>query len=99
MLSVKNIEVAYDATQVIFDVSLNVTAGEVLCLLGRNGAGKTTTLKAIMGLLPLRAGNVSLNGESISGLEAHEVPKRGIAYVPQGRRLFTEMSVAQNMYN
>lgn len=97
MLSVKNIEVAYDATQVIFDVSLNVEAGEVLCLLGRNGAGKTTTLKAIMGLLPLRGGNITLNGESISGLDAHRVPKRGVAYVPQGRRLFTEMSVAQNM--
>jgi len=97
MLSVKDIEVAYDATQVIFDISLSVEPGEVLCLLGRNGAGKTTTLKAIMGLLPLRAGNVSLNGENISGMSAHEVPKRGIAYVPQGRRLFTEMSVAQNM--
>jgi len=97
MLTVNRIGVAYDETQVIFDVSLKVVAGEVLCLLGRNGAGKTTTLKSIMGLLPLRAGSITLNKETISGMEAHEVPKRGIAYVPQGRRLFSEMSVAQNM--
>jgi branched-chain amino acid transport system ATP-binding protein len=97
MLSVKDIQVAYDETQVIFDVSLSVVPGEVLCLLGRNGAGKTTTLKAIMVLLPLRAGTISLNGENMGGMPAHEVPKQGIAYVPQGRRLFTEMSVAQNM--
>lgn len=97
MLSIQNIEVAYDATQVIFGLSLSVVPGEVLCLLGRNGAGKTTTLKAIMGLLPLRAGSIMLGDEEISAIPAHQVPRRGVAYVPQGRRLFTEMSVAQNM--
>ena len=97
MLNVEHIEVAYDATQVIFGLSIEAVPGEVLCLLGRNGAGKTTTLKAIMGLLPLRAGSVTLGGEVISDLAAHDIPRRGIAYVPQGRRLFSELSVAQNM--
>lgn len=97
MLCVEKLQVAYGAAQVLFDVSLSVESGEVLCLLGRNGAGKTTTLKAIMGLLPLRGGSVALNGERLSGLLPHEVPKRGLAYVPQGRRLFAQMSVAQNM--
>jgi len=97
MLNVDNIEVAYDATQVLFRLSIEALPGEVLCLLGRNGAGKTTTLKSIMGLLSLRAGSVSLAGEVISDLAPHDIPRRGIAYVPQGRRLFTEMSVAQNM--
>jgi len=97
MLNVDNIAVAYDATQVIFGLSIEALPGEVLCLLGRNGAGKTTTLKSIMGLLPLRAGSVSLAGEVISDLAPHDIPRRGVAYVPQGRRLFTELTVAQNM--
>ena len=81
----------------LYSLSLEARPGEVLCLLGRNGAGKTTTLKAIMGLLPLTSGTISLNGETTSTLPAHEVPKRGIGYVPQGRRLFTELTVAQNI--
>ena len=97
MLEVNNIEVAYDELQVLFGLSLSVQAGEILCLLGRNGAGKTTTLKSIMGLLPLRSGSITLAGESISSLPAHEIPKRGIAYVPQGRGLFSELTVAQNL--
>ena len=71
--------------------------GEVLCLFGRNGAGKTTTLKAIMGLVPARAGSIRLDGQELTGLPAHEVPKAGVAYVPQGRRLFAEMTVAENI--
>src|SRR5690606_10860507 len=77
------------------DLALN--RGEVLCLLGRNGAGKTTTLKAIMGLRPAAAGSIKLEDVELTGLPAHEVPKAGIAYVPQGRRLFAEMSVAENI--
>src|SRR4029079_5521627 len=70
---------------------------EVLCLFGRNGAGKTTTLKAIMGLLPSSAGSIKLDGQELVGLPPHEVPQAGVAYVPQGRRLFAEMSVAENI--
>ena len=97
MLKVESINVAYDRVQVLFELSLSVERGEILCLLGRNGAGKTTTLKSIMGLLPLRNGSISWNSESLSDLAAHKIPSRGIAYVPQGRRLFSELSVQQNM--
>lgn len=97
MLKLEGISTGYGPVQVLYELSLEARAGEVLCLLGRNGAGKTTTLKAIMGLLPLSTGRMSLNGETISDLPAHEVPKRGIGYVPQGRRLFTELTVAENI--
>ena len=76
---------------------LDLRRGEVLCLLGRNGAGKTTTLKAIMGLVPAAGGSIRLEGRELVGLPAHEVPKAGVAYVPQGRRLFAEMTVAENI--
>ena len=97
MLDVQKINVGYDKVQVLFDLSLTARPGEILCLLGRNGAGKTTTLKAIMGLLPLKSGSISLDGEDIGSLPAHEVPRRRIAYVPQGRRLFAELTVAENI--
>jgi len=97
MLTVDQIEVAYDNLQVLFGLSFSVQAGEILCLLGRNGAGKTTSLKAVMGLLPLQAGSVSMHGKSLNAIPAHEIPRQGIAYVPQGRGLFPELSVGQNM--
>lgn len=91
------INTCYGEVQVLYDLSFEAHPGEILCLLGRNGAGKTTTLKAIMGLLPLQSGSISLDGQTISSLPPHEVPKQGIAYVPQGRRLFTELTVAENI--
>ena len=97
MLRINSIDVAYDQVQVLFDLSLHVDRGEILCLLGRNGAGKTTTLKSIMGLVPVRNGSISLNEVNLSSLAAHQIPGNGIAYVPQGRRLFSELSVKQNM--
>jgi len=97
MLQVSNIDVAYDKVQVLFQLSLSVERGEILCLLGRNGAGKTTTLKSIMGLVPVRRGSITLDGESLNDLAAHQIPAKGIAYVPQGRRLFSELTVQQNM--
>lgn len=97
MLRLDGISTGYGPVQVLFDLSLEAREGEVLCLLGRNGAGKSTTLKAIMGLLPLTAGQITLDGEVISDLPPHEVPKRGIGYIPQGRRLFTELTVAENI--
>lgn len=97
MLEVNTISVAYGPAQILRDLSLTVQAGEILCLLGRNGAGKTTTMKAIMGLLPLMSGDIRLDGEMISDRPAHRIPKAGIGYIPQGRRLFTELSVAQNL--
>ena len=97
MLEVRDINAGYGRAQVLRDLSLDVAAGEILCLLGRNGAGKTTTMKAIMGLLPLMSGRVLLDGQEISALPAHKVPRAGLGYVPQGRRLFTGLSVAQNL--
>ena len=78
-------------------ISFAVAPGEVLCLLGRNGAGKTTTLRAIMGLLRPRAGRITLDGRDLTALRAHEVPRLGIAYVPQGRRLFPLLTVQENL--
>lgn len=97
MLKVDAIDAGYGAVQVLRGLSFDVAAGEVLCLMGRNGAGKSTALKAVMGLVPLRAGSIMLDGEPINGLPAHEVPRRGIGYVPQGRRLFAELTVAENI--
>ncbi|WP_390915398.1 ATP-binding cassette domain-containing protein [Pseudosulfitobacter sp. SM2401] len=97
MLKIKHIDVAYGQVKTLFDVSLTVGAGEILCLLGRNGAGKTTTLKSIMGQLPLSAGKITLDGETLSDLPPHEIPKRGVGYIPQGRRLFPELSVSENI--
>ncbi|PLS23560.1 ABC transporter ATP-binding protein [Neptunicoccus cionae] len=97
MLELTHIQSGYGRVQVLFDVSLSAKAGEITCIMGRNGAGKTTTLKAIMGMLPLTAGSVTLDGVNLSDLPPHDVPKSGIAYVPQGRRLFSELTVAQNL--
>lgn len=96
-LRVDGISTGYGQVQVLYDLSFEARPGEILCLLGRNGAGKTTTLKAIMGLLPLTSGAISLNGQVISTLPPHQVPRQGIAYVPQGRRLFSELTVAENI--
>lgn len=97
MLSVNSIDVAYDKVQVLFELSLQVERGEILCLMGRNGAGKTTTLKSIMGLVSTRAGSIKLDSNTLNTMPANNIPKAGIAYVPQGRRLFSELSVKQNM--
>ena len=96
-LTVSGLDCFYGEVQVLHGLSLALHKGEVLCVLGRNGAGKTTLLKAIMGLVPASAGSIRLGERELVGLPAHEVPRAGIAYVPQGRRLFAEMSVAENI--
>jgi len=96
-ITVSGLDCFYGEVQVLRGLSLDLRKGEVLCVLGRNGAGKTTLLKAIMGLVPARAGSIRLGERELTGLPPHEVPQAGIAYVPQGRRLFAEMSVAENI--
>lgn len=97
MLELRGINAGYGRAQILRDVSFQVGTGEIVCLLGRNGAGKTTTMKTIMGLVRPMAGQVLLDGADMSALPAHQVPRRGVGYVPQGRRLFGELTVAQNL--
>jgi branched-chain amino acid transport system ATP-binding protein len=97
MLELHDIAAGYGAVRVLDGLSLAAAAGEVTCVMGRNGVGKSTMLKAIMGLVPVAAGRVSLDGERIDRLPAHQVPRRGVGYVPQGRRLFGELTVAENI--
>ncbi|MDI3338451.1 ABC transporter ATP-binding protein [Defluviimonas aestuarii] len=97
MLKLDGIEAGYGAVQVLRGLTLSVAAGEVLCLMGRNGAGKSTALKTIMGQVRASAGTIELDGTRIDGLPAHEVPRYGIGYVPQGRRLFGDLTVAENI--
>lgn len=97
MLTLAAIDAGYAGVPVLRSLSLDVAAGETRCVMGRNGAGKSTMLKAIMGLVRVTSGTVSLDGERIDGLPAHEVPRLGIGYVPQGRRLFDDLTVAENI--
>ena len=87
----------YGKVDVLHDVSLHVDAGEFVCLIGANGAGKSTTLKTISGLLAPRAGSLSLLARPIGGRPAHEILKAGIAHCPEGRRIFPEMTVRENL--
>ena len=96
-LTVSTLEAGYGSVRVLRGFSLAVEPGAVLCLMGRNGAGKSTALKAIMGLVPATAGEVRLDGLRLDTLPAHAVPRHGVAWVPQGRRLFAELTVAENL--
>lgn len=96
-LSITGVDCFYGETQVLYGLDLTLRQGEVHCLLGRNGAGKTTALKCIMGLAPVRSGLIRLGDVELTRLPPHEVPRAGVAYVPQGRRLFAEMTVAENI--
>ncbi len=97
MLTVRDLSSHYGNVQVLRDFSLELAPGEVLGLLGRNGAGKTTALKTILGLIKASGGSVQLDGTELTGLPAHRIPALGLAYVPQGRRLFGELSVEENL--
>ena len=97
MLHLDNVRAGYGRVEVLHGVDLVVEAGSVLGLLGRNGAGKTTTLRAIMGLVDGLRGSIRLGDTELAGMAPHRIPGHGIAYVPQGRRLFPEMSVAENL--
>ncbi len=97
MLRLNSINCFYGKVQVLRDISLDIAPGEILGLLGRNGAGKTTLLKAIMGLIKVRSGTIEVDGNTLTGLRPHTIPKLGVAYVPQGRRLFPQMTVEENL--
>ena len=97
MLSIDNIDTFYGETQVLFDVSLKVGAGEVVALLGPNGAGKTTTLRSILGLTPPRQGSIAFDARDITRMPTHEIAKAGMGWVPDDRRIFPTLTVARNL--
>ncbi|HIQ78186.1 MAG TPA: ABC transporter ATP-binding protein [Candidatus Scatomorpha intestinavium] len=97
MLNVENINVYYGAIHAIKGVSFHVDEGEVVTLIGANGAGKSTTLQTISGLLRSRTGSIEFCGENISRLQPHKIVERGLAQVPEGRRIFLQMSVQENL--
>src|SRR5215813_12619583 len=97
VLSVDDIHSAYGLSRVLFGVSLEVAAGECVCLLGRNGVGKTTTMRSVMGMLRPTSGQVRWKGAEITGWAPHRIARAGIGFVPEDRRIFAELSVLENL--
>jgi branched-chain amino acid transport system ATP-binding protein len=97
MLAVNGLNTYYGRAHILADVSLELATGEVVCLLGRNGAGKSTTLKSIVGIARPAAGEVVFDGRRIDRLQPYEIARRGLGYVPEDRRIFTDLTVAENL--
>jgi branched-chain amino acid transport system ATP-binding protein len=97
MLSIERISVAYDRADVLQDVSLEVAQGRITCILGSNGSGKSTLIRAILGLTPARKGRIVFDGSDIARLPTHAVVARGIACIPEGRRIFPKFTVSENL--
>ena len=97
MLKIKNLNQFYGESHTLWDVDLDVLSGTCTCLMGRNGVGKTTLLKSIMGLLPVSSGSISFEGNELAGKPAELRARKGIGYVPQGREIFTQLSVEENL--
>ncbi|MEJ8573583.1 ABC transporter ATP-binding protein [Microbaculum marinum] len=97
MLTVEGLEAAYGDSRILFGIDLSVSAGEAVTLLGRNGMGKTTTLNSIFGLLKPRGGRVSIDGEDVTGRDPHVIARRGLGLVPEGRQIFPNLSVEENL--
>lgn len=97
MLVLEDVHAHYGSAHVLHGISLQVNAGKIVCLLGRNGAGKSTTLKTVMGVVQPSAGKISFKGETISGLPPHVIATRGLAWVPEDRRVFASLSVEENI--
>ena len=97
MLNIKNLNQFYGESHTLWDVDLDVLQGTCTCLMGRNGVGKTTLLKSIMGLLPVSSGSIFFEGNELAGKPAELRARKGIGYVPQGREIFTQLSVEENL--
>ena len=97
ILNVNDLNVYYGGIHDIKNISFNIKKGEIVSLIGANGAGKTSTLHAISGLVPIKSGEISLNGENVTNIEAHKLVSLGMAHVPEGRRIFTELTVLENL--
>src|SRR6202163_3326149 len=97
LLEIENIETCYGLSQVLFGLSLSVRAGEMVAMMGRNGMGKTTTIRSIMGLTPARAGAIRFAGDDIRGLPSFRIAQLGIGLVPEGRQIFPNLTVRENL--
>ena len=97
MLEVRKLNAGYGRAHILFDVDLDVRAGEVVVLLGRNGAGKSTTLKSLMGLVPAQSGEIRFEGRSLRREQPYRIARLGLGYVPEDRRIFTDLTVAENL--
>src|ERR1043165_97092 len=97
MLELENVSARYGAIRALEGISLTVSAGQVVCLLGANGAGKTTTLNCISGVVPLAGGRIRFEGEDVAGLSIDRLVARGIVQVPEGREIFPELTVTDNL--
>lgn len=97
MLEVRDLNAHYGRAHILFDVGLRAERGEVVALMGRNGAGKSTTFKSIIGLVPKREGKIVFDGIDIARMRPHEVVRRGLGYVPEDRRIFTDLTVEENL--
>jgi branched-chain amino acid transport system ATP-binding protein len=97
MLALRSVSAGYGSFQALFDVSIDVNDGEAVGVIGRNGAGKTTLMRVISGMIPVGSGDMSLDERSLAGLPAHRIVERGVAHVPENRRLFPRLSVEENL--
>ena len=97
MLEVRHLETTYGPSQVLYGIELQIGAGQVVTLMGRNGMGKTTTIKSICGMVPPKAGSIILEGQDIAGLPSHTIARAGIGLVPEGRQIFPNLTVKENL--
>src|SRR5437763_13484963 len=97
LLQLSNVETAYGRSQVLFGISFDVAAGEMVTLMGRNGMGKTTTVRSVMGLTPARSGSIRFAGREIAALPSYRIAQLGIGLVPEGRRIFPNLTVRENL--
>ena len=97
LLEVRGLEVGYGGIRAVRGIDLDIAAGELVCLIGANGAGKSSTLRAICGLLPVRAGGIRYAGEDTSAVPVHELPRKGLVMVPEGRGIFPQLTVEENL--
>ncbi len=97
MIRIENLQQKYGGSQILWDLSLDVEQGACVCIMGRNGVGKTTLLKCLMGLLPVSSGRIEYKGESLHDKPVHHRPRAGIGYVPQGREIFPQLTVEENL--
>ena len=97
MLTIENLQAGYGKVQVLHSISIQVPQGKIVTLIGSNGAGKTTTMRAVSGMIKPTAGKITLAGQDITGLDSHQIAKRGLAHSPEGRRVFPTLSVLDNI--